>query len=74
MGEDKPSWLLEVQKTLFILQDQVIGIDVVGIDSARSHDRVLHPAGLLVDREVAVVRLRRIDSGEVLAVLLVING
>ncbi len=66
MREDEPSGLREGQQPFLVLQDQVVGVNIVRIDRPGAYGGVLQPVRLLIDREITVVRLGRIDTRQVL--------
>lgn len=67
VGEDEAHWLVQCKQALLVLEDEVVGIDVVGLRRARRCVRV-HQASFLVDGEVAFVRLRRFDGSQIAVV------
>src|SRR3546814_1430599 len=61
-----PDRLFEREQPLLVLEDEVVGVTIVGIGRTRADLRILQPLGLLVDREIAVVRLGNRDRFEML--------
>src|SRR3546814_12052692 len=57
VGKQEPDRLFEREQPLLVLEDEVVGVTIVGIGRTRADLRILQPLGLLVDREIAVVRL-----------------
>ena len=65
VGEDEPRRLLEAEQALLVLQDQVIGGNVVAELAAALQLGIHRPPGLLVDAEIAPVGLVGVDAVEV---------
>src|SRR3546814_6793811 len=66
VGKQEPDRLFEREQPLLVLEDEVVGVTIVGIGRTRADLRILQPLGLLVDREIAVVRLGNRDRFEML--------
>ena len=66
---------LERKKPFLVLQDQVVGVHVAQIGQLLPVflPLVFQSIGLLINREVAVVCRARINAGEILTVVLIVD-
>ncbi len=65
MREDEADRFFELEQLLFVAQDQIVGIDVIGFTRLRARIGVDQTLALLVDREVAFVCPRGLDAFQI---------
>ena len=74
MGEDEPSGFLEGEQALFVLENQVIGIHIIGVNRLFPHSGIFQAFGLLINGEVPIVGVSRGNILQILAVSLIVDG